>query len=91
MILTECLHVNISRRTLPQLVGGDTAVAAGVRPGDDPDVEHGEVAQHPPVPVLPPGDLALGVGVHLAFERDGVLALHHGALGRAGHRHVGRI
>ena len=34
-------------------------------PADHPDVQHGEVAQHSPVPVLAPRDLSLGVGVHL--------------------------
>ena len=45
-----------------------------------------EVAKHPPVPLLLPGDLGLRVGVHLALEAQAVLVLHHGAL-----RHARRI
>ena len=38
-------------------------------PAHNADIEDGEVAQHAPVALLPPGDLRLGVGVHLSIDQ----------------------
>ena len=81
VILTVCLDLNISGRTLTQVIGGSTTVGPRICPGHDAYVQDGEVAQDPPVPLLPPGDLRLGVGVNLALEGHGVVVLHHGSRG----------
>ena len=61
-ILTVGNNVNCLWGAHTQCIGCSAGVGAHIRPADHPDVEGGEVAQHPAPTLLPPGQLCLWVG-----------------------------